>query len=484
MTTNLGVAEYRELISAALTAATDADTVDPTPRTLFTPDMHRQALDPDATVVRGARGVGKTVWFKALQESALRGLAANDYQLERLRSVDAFPGYGTELRPGTYPGPGALRRLLADGTDPYDIWLSVLLHGLKAPQILRLGSWAERVRWLHDHPEAHDELLATADRQATEISVTKLILFDALDRLHPSRQDTDLLIEGILRLALDLRTRTRSLRAKVFIRPDMYDGLQLRFADSSKLKANAASLTWLSTNLYGLFFYQLGNADSPHAEAFRKLTDDWQAEDGGRRLPPQRLMGDEAVQKQVFTAMAGPWMGRDHRKGFTYTWLPNHLMDGLRQTSPRSFLQALVSANTETIGSFADYEFAVHFDGIRRGVQAASSTRVAEVAEDLPWVRAAMEPLAGRQVPIDREAIVSAWLDSELSSRLRRYSEETNESDTRTGPRSTDNYDDIIDELIEIGIITKRASGKLDLPDVYRIGFDLGRKGGVPRIQF
>lgn len=29
----------------------------------------------------------------------------------------------------------------------------------------------------------------------------------------------------------------------------------------------------------------------------------------------------------------------------------------------------------------------------------------------------------------------------------------------------------------------RRVNGKLDLPDVYRIGFDLGRKGGVPGIQ-
>lgn len=93
-----------------------------------------------------------------------------------------------------------------------------------------------------------------------------------------------------------------------------------------------------------------------------------------------------------------------------------------------------------------------------------------------------MRPLAGRQVPIDRETITSVWLASNLSERLRRYSDEKNESDVRTGPRNGDDYDEIIDELIEIGIITRRANGKLDLPDVYRIGFDLGRKGGVPRI--
>jgi hypothetical protein len=98
-------------------------------------------------------------------------------------------------------------------------------------------------------------------------------------------------------------------------------------------------------------------------------------------------------------------------------------------------------------------------------------------------VRTAMGPLAGRQVPIDREAVIEVWEESNLTTTLRRYSEETDDSAVRTGPRNTEDYNEIINELIEIGIITQRVNGKLDLPDVYRIGFDLGRKGGVPRIQ-
>lgn len=475
--------DYRQLIAAALSRSTDADTVDPEPRTLFTPDRHRQALDLDATVVRGARGAGKTVWFKALQNSSLRLLAANDYQLERLKSVEPLAGYGTELRPDTYPGPGTLRHLLSEHTDPYDIWMSVLMAALRAPEIQQLSSWAERAQWLHSNPGFSDQALAEADRQAADERATKLILFDALDRLHTSRREANQLTEGILRLALELRTRTKNLRAKVFIRPDMYDSLRLTFADASKLTANAASLTWQSTNLYGLFFYQLGNAANARAEAFRKGTGDWRFAEDERYVPPQSLTGDEGIQKQIFATIAGPWMGRDHRKGITYTWLPNHLMDGIGQTSPRSFLRALTRANEETSNMFAEYEYALHYDGIRRGVQAASSTRVAEVAEDLPWVRAAMRPLAGRQVPIDREAVIEAWQENNLTTKLRQYSEETDDSAVRTGPRNAEDHNEIINELIEIGIITQRVNGKLDLPDVYRIGFDLGRKGGVPRIQ-
>ena len=77
----------------------------------------------------------------------------------------------------------------------------------------------------------------------------------------------------------------------------------------------------------------------------------------------------------------------------------------------------------------------------------------------------------------------STGLNLYLTTTLRQYSEETDDSAVRTGPRNAEDYNEIINELIEIGIITQRINGKLDLPDVYRIGFDLGRKGGVPRIQ-
>lgn len=483
MTVSLSAQQYRDLIQIALPTSTDADTVDPRPRTLFTPDSHRLALDPDVTVVRGARGVGKTIWFKALQIGELRSLAADDYQLNRLRTVEAMAGYGTELSTKAYPGPKSIGRMLDEGIAPYDIWMSVLLNALGTAEIHDAATWPERVRWVRDHPDEQEEALAVADRRAVSDGVIRLILFDALDRLHTSRVRANELIEGILRLALELRTTTRNIRAKVFIRPDMFDSLRLHFPDASKLAANAADLTWSVTNLYGLFFHHLGNAESEYAETFRGETGRWRLAEDDRYSPPRGLMADQTVQQQVFIRVAGPWMGADRRKGHTYTWLPNHLADGIGQTSPRSFLQALITANEETRDKSAGHEYALHWDGIKRGVQSASKTRVAEVAEDLPWVRSAMRPLAGQQVPIDQDVVTDRWREVGLAETLSAAEAELDDERVRTGPRNARDYDEIIAELIEIGIISRRATGRLDLPDVYRLAFGLGRRGGVPRIS-
>ncbi|MCP2164559.1 hypothetical protein [Goodfellowiella coeruleoviolacea] len=475
--------EYRELLRDALPIAQDADTsFEPKPESLFTPEGHRIALDPDVTVVRGARGVGKTVWFKALQDETLRRLAADEYQFKRLNKIKALPGYGLNLNPESYPSQRVLNSLLAASCQPEDIWTTVVLNALGAEPVRSMGSWDARVAWLRDNPEAVDQALSRANQQAAEEGVTKLLLFDALERLHPERRQADRLVVGILKLALELRTTTSHLRAKVFIRHDMFDDALLNFPDASKLSANATSLTWSPTNLYGLLFNVLGNSAHPSAEHFRSSTGRWR-HDLGRYVPPREIVGDQDEQKKLISQIAGPYMGKDHRKGHTYTWLPNHLADGQGQVSPRSFLIALSAATEETGDRFAHHEFALHWDAIRKGVQLASQTRVNEISEDIPWVRTAIHPLRDCQVPIEKDEVVAKWTAEGLSARLVEAAHEiSDEKQLPTGPRHED-YAGLIQELMDLGVMTQRANGKLDLPDVYRIAFGIGRKGGVPRLR-
>jgi hypothetical protein len=52
-----------------------------------------------------------------------------------------------------------------------------------------------------------------------------------------------------------------------------------------------------------------------------------------------------------------------------------------------------------------------------------------------------------------------------------------------TGPRHPDDYAGLIEELIDLGVMSRRSDRRLDLPDVYRIAFGIGRRGGVRRVQ-
>jgi hypothetical protein len=488
---DLNTEEYRDLLLTALPSSLDADTLRPDLHTLYTPTSHRNALDPDATVVRGARGVGKTVWYSALQNRTLREVAAADYEIARLRSAESITGYGSELKPEAYPGPATMANLTREGVEPDDIWTSVLLQGLGVNSVTRLASWSEKIAWVQSNPEARDRAIAAADHTAGDARMVKLILFDALDRLSPSRATAERLIAGILRLALDLRTGTRNLRAKVFIRHDMFDDVNLHFPDASKLTANAADLTWTSVNLYGLLFHYLGNVPGELSERYRSTERGWPyktgwQEDSGRYTPPVELMAYDKSQQLVFERIAGPYMGTDPRKGRPYTWLHNHLVDGIRQVSPRSFLSALRRAAEETAERYPHHPYALHWEGIRVGVQAASKIRVEEVKEDLPWVGTAIAPLEGLQVPMEESVVTGRWTEHGLAKELAgRWggADVVDDSKVRAGPRHIDDYVGLVRELIDLGVMTRRVDHRVDLPDVYRVAFRIGRKGGVPKLR-
>jgi hypothetical protein len=483
----LGVEEYRALLRDALPRAQDANTVQPSLSSLFTPDSHRLALDVDATVVRGGRGVGKTFWSLSLLDRNLRRVAATEYRMDRLNHMRVAVGFGADLLPDRYPGPGELHRLTEAFTNPYDLWNAVLLTALEQPDILRIQRWQDRVAWVRSHPSERDRTIAYANQQARSEGVTRLVLFDALEHVHADRRLTDRWVAGILQLALELRLGTSNIRFKVFIRPDMFEGALLQFRDASKLSSNSASLKWSTTNLYGLFFHYLGNGPGDESAAFRGLFSGWSEPTPGRHLPPGSLLGDAEVQERAFKAMAGPYMGGNYRKGNTYKWLPNHLMDGAEQVSPRSFLNALTRAVEETTAQYAAHDCAIHHEGIRRGVQSASRERVREIGEDLPWVHTAIQPLEGQQVPIEEDIILNIWQVNNLTDLLgsdpARTSTPPDETKIRTGPKFPDDYPRLIEELVDLGVMQRRKDGRIDLPDVYRIAFSIGRKGGVPKVR-
>ena len=122
---------------------------------------------------------------------------------------------------------------------------------------------------------------------------------------------------------------------------------------------------------------------------------DWRREDLDKNhvyVVPSSLANNREIQRQRFHKFAGPWMGTDRRRGFPYTWIPNHLGDSEGTVSPRSFIKALQTAALDTDERHPDHGYALHYDSIKRGVQEASQIRVRELREDYPWVDRLIRP--------------------------------------------------------------------------------------------
>ncbi|MYW64884.1 hypothetical protein GTY65_12520 [Streptomyces sp. SID8379] len=499
MTELLSPGEYRALLSRALEGTVDADTQPPTPHTLYMPDAHRTALYVDSTVVQGDRGVGKTFWARSLLDAELREAAAVEYRISRLRRLHVTSGYGMDMSPH-YPGPLTLPSLLDGDTRPEEIWYAILLTALGQPELRVRADWAERIAWLRANTGPAEATLAQADAQAAAEDVVELLVFDGLEHLHTDWDTRNRLIAELLRVAMRMRFGTRNIRLKVFLRPDMFEAAKQLFPDASKLSGNAARLEWNHTDLYGLLFHHLGNeadgaeqGDADAAARFRRFTGGWTApapSEPVRYAPPHALRNEKEAQEPLFARIAGPYMGTNVRQGRPYTWLPNHLMDSKGLISPRSFLKAIHAAAETTAAAHSSHPYALHHDAIRSGVREASTVRVDQISEDTPWVDLAIRRLAGCQVPITQRKVIDIWKGSDLPLRLRedaaRYTQADRPELVRTGPRHPDDLPRLVQELIDLGVLRRRDQNHsddyslLDLPDIYRLAFGLGRLGGIP----
>jgi hypothetical protein len=390
------------------------------------------------------------------------------------------PGFGEGNRPADYPDSSTIERMLDVGLAPFQLWRTVVSWHTwcRAPggALSAFTDWSERTQWVTAHPEEVARAFAAYDSDLADRGEQHLVLFDALDRTASDWPAIRQLIRGLLQVLLELRSY-RCLRAKAFLRPDMLEDREVTaFPDASKVLATRVDLGWGVLDLYSLLWQRIGNAPKGASE-FRcdceALGSGVWFEVSGTWAVPERLRGDEELQKLVFGRLASPWMGAGKKRGLPYTWLPAHLADAALQVSPRSFLAALHKAAEDTS---PNEDRALHYHALQNGVQQASQIRVEEIAEDHPWVPVAVEPLRGLLLPCGFDEIVSRWTGASVERRVR---EAARKARKLPPPRLDLGQVGLRDDLIDLGVLGLMRDGRHNMPDVFRVAFGLGRKGGV-----
>lgn len=455
----------------------------PSPAHVSLPPSHRKALHPNVMLVTGVRGSGKTLWWSALQEPAIRALLDRVVAGSPLTAdTEVRAGFGVIEAPDDYPGPDELGELLGAGVDARLIWRTVHARHAAGDQhpLAALDSWRARVDHVVENPGPVSRLFRERDEELEKRGICSMVVFDGLDRSANEWRHVLRLIRGLLRHALDMRSYKR-LRAKVFLRSDQADETQLAtFPDASKVFSSSVALTWPRRDLYGMLWQCLANG--PHGAQLRAwlAEGEWQAVqngDGAVFRVPALLGSDQDLQRERLHAVTGPWMGTDRRRGFPYTWIPNHLADSDGVVSPRSFLTALRAAADDAAERYPEHEYALHYESVKRGVQEASKVRVRELREDYPWVDRLLGPLSGVVVPCEFETIEKAWTNEGALDRL---AAKIGGKEVKLPPRSIDRGPAGVREDLEtLGIFRRLRDGRVDVPDVYRVGYGLGRRGGV-----
>jgi hypothetical protein len=467
-----------EAIRAALSEMdpkSSASAAEPIPvEQLYTPATHASALDPSRTLVVGNRGVGKSVWSGVLADEKTRIAVAPSYPRLGLDHLTVSLGFheGAGRTGDMAPSTRVLSSLLDRGSEAEEIWEAVLLRavsgyiGTTIPESL-----GDTIAWVAADVERAEATLGDADNYFRSRDSQFLLVFDALDRLATSWEKIRPLSQGILRLALSMNG-FHAMRAKVFMRTDQAkDDDLFRFPDASKMRASRVELAWHATELYGLLFGTLWRNDRA-SDAFHAL-----CQEAIRRNWAGGSFEDPADQTAIFTKLAGEFMGSDHRRGRTYSWVIDHLADAFHETTPRSFLitiQRAANARAKPTTTVID-----HY-GIREGVQQASEVRVSQLQEDYPWIRTVLEDLEGLEVPCTPSNFTRRWSDRSTVDSITSITE-TNQ---RPGPLELERSHvkpeaALLEALKNIGVVEERSEDRINMPDIFRVAAKIKRRGGV-----
>jgi hypothetical protein len=153
--------------------------------------------------------------------------------------------------------------------------------------------------------------------------------------------------------------------------------------------------------------------------------------------------------------------------------------------TPRSFLTALRKA--AEVSRTVDNRL-LSIDGIKEGLREASRVRVDQLKDEYKWIELALAPLEGLRIPCTEEDIIQRWREVKTTEAIERDATEKGYLAPSEMPSIERNNDKIpaigrdrglIMTLLEIGVLERRPDGRMNMPDIFRIGAALIGRGRV-----
>ncbi len=299
------------------------------------------------------------------------------------------------------------------------------------------------------------------------------IVYDELDRICGNYEE----LFGFVRSLLDFwyrhNSRFTNIKAKIFLRSDLYNAKALQFVDASKMGAYRLELSWDMHSLYRLLVKRMANTGIKELELYLKSVPGLLRPEVNGALGYVPNDSEDAFQLLI-DKMIGQYMGKNAKRGISYTWVPNHIQDANGEMAPRSFLKCFAFAAEEMLNSKSDVaalekERVLMPARLQGAVAKVSADRVQELTqEEYPWLQNLIKRLDKKTMLMKKEE----FLD---------YLCPENWPETERGRLPGDMDTEILEALMTLGIVMKTADERINIPEIYLHGFGLKRKGGIKR---
>lgn len=448
---------------------------------------HLRLLDPEVVLVVGPRGSGKSEIARVLTDAGLFDAVKSFAPTIRLPSGTStwLKIYPAERHGFDVIGMRTFIESVGDGTEALrEMWLAYLLRALKE----QLDDMARaELQPMFDPPAADIVAVFTAfralgtkpvvalDRLDAQLAKDERYLFATYDELdYLGGGDWKLAeagVRGLVALWAAYARRWRNLRAKLFLRTDLFERhARAGGADLAKLAAGRVELVWGDRDLYGLLLKGMANVDDGLASYVRGVKGIFWQEDASLGHIPMLNTWEDA--RPVVERMVGAYMGANQKKGLVFRWLLDHVRDGSKRGYPRPFVRLFeeaASLELKHAGTLRQPRL-IEPASLRRALDRVSDEHVTSTLDAWPWLGTVKELL--------RDNYLVPYSEKEEKLVVRLFSGFADDEATTSPPFEGR---DLIDYLLELGIFRRRPDGRLDVPDLYLGGLGLKRKGGVTK---
>lgn len=462
---------------------------------------YSKLADEKVFLVTGGRGTGKSELFKVLtSEGGLNYLLseADRKRHTKLKQSMFLVGYQASGREGQrFPVRMVFDRYAKVRKEEQFtcIWggllCSVLLNhfsedkefeqiaetflGMEQMEVLRnYSNTPEKwLPWMNCNLEKWEVFLDHCDSYFNKNEKTVFITYDELDRVCSVYKDLFLYIRNLLNFWFVHNNRWVNLKAKIFLRSDLYNSKVLHFVDSSKMRAYHLELQWDSISLYRLLVKRLANCGNPAAVEYLQSIPGLLADRRQGELGYFPNDSEEAL-KQFIEKLIGKYMGKNPKKGSSFSWVPNHIQDANGEVAPRPFLKCFVFAAEDQVVHKSEVETLeddrlLYPSRLQGALTKVSNDRVNELIEyEYGWLKMLSEKLEGQSMLMERSELLKfLTLDN------------WPEGERETLPGTTP--EELLDALEKLGIFIETIDGRMNVPEIYLHGFGLKRRGGIKR---
>ena len=452
---------------------------------------HLRALDPNVVLVVGPRGSGKSALFQAffsknrdLANAITRWMPMTPILQAQSDSSEwraAFPA-GTD-----FPDTQALANWARSDEAAKKIWHIMLvrcladlldaryrkaLKSILQPSAVAVGELLDAYEVPETSPTA---ALDALEKRLQQEDSRVYVGYDELDTLGGF--DWGLMarmVRGLVAFWSDYSRRWRRIRAKVFLRSDLFRRhAGMGTADFAKLAANRAELAWSDAALLAMLVKRIANTSDRLAAYCRGARIRFEDHDALGLIPEIKEPRDAYP---LLERLSGEFMGAGKKKGYVRNWVLAHLRDGNDRVSPRALVRLIEqAAGKDAVNRTLRPPRLIHPTALRQALDDVSDSHVTQgISSEWPWLEGVKDRLTlDRLVPWTRKAIVDLF-DADWM----------NTWGPREGPDVRPPVElpaDFVDYLIDLGVFRQRSGDQIDVPDLYLSGLNLRRKGGVRR---